>query len=58
MGTIGLIQYVNPSLQFAVAALILSEPVTLWHMIAFPMIWVALAVYSWVSLRPTRANAP
>ena len=46
MATVGLIQYVNPSLQFAVAVLILNEVVTLWHMIAFPLIWVALVIYS------------
>jgi chloramphenicol-sensitive protein RarD len=54
MATVGLIQYVNPSLQFAVAVLILNEVVTLWHMIAFPLIWVALTVYSVATLRAPR----
>jgi chloramphenicol-sensitive protein RarD len=56
MATVGLVQYLNPTLQFAVAALILAEPVTRWHMIAFPMIWVALAIYSVATLR--RAPGP
>jgi chloramphenicol-sensitive protein RarD len=55
---VGLIQYLNPSLQFAVAVLILNEVVTLWHMIAFPLIWLALTIYSAATLRATRAAAP
>jgi chloramphenicol-sensitive protein RarD len=52
MATVGLIQYLNPTLQFLCAVLILDEVVTVWHMIAFPVIWAALAVYSWATLRP------
>ncbi|AHM05161.1 RarD [Roseibacterium elongatum DSM 19469] len=55
MATVGLVQYLNPTLQFATAALILGEVVTPWHMIAFPIIWVALAIYSWATLRQARA---
>jgi chloramphenicol-sensitive protein RarD len=51
MSTIGLVQYLNPTLQFATAVLILGEVITLWHAIAFPIIWLALAIYSWASLR-------
>ncbi len=58
MATVGLIQYVNPSLQFLVAALILAEVVTIWHMIAFPIIWVALTLYSWAALRRAPSEAP
>lgn len=55
MATVGLVQYINPTLQFLVAALVFAEPVTLWHGIAFPLIWVALAFYSWTALRQDRA---
>ncbi|MFW5881640.1 MAG: EamA family transporter RarD [Roseicyclus sp.] len=58
MATVGLIQYLNPTLQFACAALILGEVVTRWHMIAFPLIWAALLVYSAASLRAERPPAP
>lgn len=51
MSTIGLVQYLNPSLQFFCAAVLFGETVTLWHAIAFPIIWVALALYSWATLR-------
>lgn len=45
LSTVGLIQYLNPSLQFAVAALVFAEPVTKWHAVALPLIWGALALY-------------
>ena len=45
--TLGLIQYLNPTLQFLVAVLVFGEVFTKWHAIAFPMIWIGLAIYSW-----------
>ena len=57
MATVGLIQYLNPSLQFAVAVLILNEVITIWHMIAFPVIWLALTLYSVATLRGPRRVA-
>lgn len=52
--TLGLTQYLNPTLQFAVAAFLFNEPFTRWHAIAFPMIWTALALYSLGVLRQDR----
>ncbi len=46
MSTVGVLQYLNPTLQFLAAALVFGEALTLWHAIAFPMIWCALALYS------------
>ena len=43
---VGLIQYVNPTLQFLVAILVFGEPFTVWHGMAFPAIWVALLLFS------------
>lgn len=51
LATVGLVQYVNPTLQFAVAVLVFGEPFTHAHALAFPLIWAALAVYSAASLR-------
>jgi chloramphenicol-sensitive protein RarD len=45
--TLGLIQYLNPTLQFVVAVTLFGERLTQWHAIAFPLIWAALALYSW-----------
>lgn len=55
LASVGLISYLNPSLQFFVAVLILSEPFGLWHAIAFALIWTSLALYSAASWR--QANA-
>jgi len=46
MTSIGLIQYLNPTLQFFCAVLVFAEPFTVWHKFAFPLIWIALVVYS------------
>lgn len=56
MASIGLVQYINPTLQFLVASLIFIEPVTRWHLVALPLIWGALALYSWDSLRQDRRS--
>lgn len=56
LGTVGVIQYLNPTLQATVATVFLLEPLTQWHMIAFPLIWVALAIYSLAAIRQERAS--
>lgn len=54
--TVGLMFYLNPTLQFFCAVLVFGEPFTHWHMIAFAMIWGALALYSGASLRQARVQ--
>ncbi|MBK1636465.1 EamA family transporter RarD [Rhodovulum adriaticum] len=53
--TVGLVQYINPTLQFLVATLVFKEAFTGWHAVAFGLIWTALALYSAESLRQDRA---
>ncbi|WP_164661172.1 EamA family transporter RarD [Tropicibacter sp. Alg240-R139] len=55
LSTIGLLQYINPTLQFLCAVVVFGEPFSEWHAIAFPLIWVALAVFSVSALRQERA---
>jgi chloramphenicol-sensitive protein RarD len=55
LATVGLVQYLNPSLQFLVATLIFQEVFSFWHAIAFAMIWSALAIYTTASLSQDRA---
>lgn len=43
--TLGMLQFLSPTLQFLIAVLIYKERVTVAHMIAFPAIWAALALY-------------
>ena len=46
MATVGLVQYLNPVLQFFCAIVLLGEILTGWHMIAIGLIWTALAFYT------------
>ncbi|WP_417726111.1 EamA family transporter RarD [Roseovarius sp.] len=56
LATVGLVQYLNPSLQFLVATVLFREVFSVWHAIAFGMIWTALAIYTAASLRQDRAS--
>jgi chloramphenicol-sensitive protein RarD len=58
LGTVGLVQYVNPTLQFLCAALVFHEAVTPWHVLALSLIWLGLALYSYASLRRAPAAVP
>jgi chloramphenicol-sensitive protein RarD len=56
LATIGLVQYLNPTLQFG-CAIAMGGVVTTWHALAFPIIWVALIVYSVSVWRSDKAVA-
>ncbi|MFQ1700595.1 EamA family transporter RarD [Loktanella agnita] len=56
MATVGVVQYINPTLQFGCAVLVFGEVFTRWHGIAFPLIWLALAIYSVAAIRQDRAS--
>jgi chloramphenicol-sensitive protein RarD len=47
LSTLGLIQYLSPSLQFAIAVVVYREPFTAAHAAAFACIWTALALLGW-----------
>ena len=44
--TVGLVQYLNPTLQFLIAIFYFKEAFELGHALAFSLIWVALFIYS------------
>jgi chloramphenicol-sensitive protein RarD len=44
--TLGLLQYITPSMHFLMAVVVFGEPFTVAHLITFGCIWTALAVYS------------
>lgn len=54
MVTVGLVQYLNPTLQFLCAAVVFGEPFTTWHAVTFGLIWTALALYSGQALAEER----
>lgn len=56
MTSVGLLQYINPTLQFACAVFVFSEPFGPWHIAAFVLIWTALALYSAAALHQDSAR--
>lgn len=56
LSSIGLVQYLNPTLQFFCAVVIFGEPFGVWHAVSFPMIWMALVVFAIASWRQEKAR--
>jgi len=52
--TLGMLQFLAPTLQFLIAVALYGEPFTAAHAIAFPAIWVALVLYVTALLRAPR----
>ena len=51
LSTIAVLQYTIPTMIFLTAVFVFGEEFDLARMIAFPMIWVALIIYTWSFLR-------
>lgn len=54
LSTIGILQFVAPTLIFLNAVFLFGEPFSRARMIAFPIIWLALIIYSTAMLRHMR----
>ena len=54
--TLGLLQYIAPSLSFLQAVLLFGEPLRPVHFATFSLIWTGCALYAWDSLRAARAR--
>ena len=46
LATVGIIQYLNPSLQFFTAVIIFAEPFTGYQLVPFLFIWTAIILYT------------
>ena len=57
LSTMGFLQYLAPSLQFLLAVMLYGENFTAAHKVAFPLIWIALALYSWDTWRASQDAA-
>ena len=55
MTTIGIMQYIAPTMIMFVAVLVFKEPFGSARAIAFPMIWAALGLYSYSMFRSRKA---
>ena len=54
LSTLGILQYLSPTLQFILAVLVFDEPVTAGALVSFSLIWVAIALY----LQGNRTKTP
>lgn len=54
--TMGFLQYVTPTCHFLLAVFAFGEPIASRDLISFGLIWIALVIYSWDSIRAYRAG--
>lgn len=57
LSTIGILQYIAPTMIFLTAVLVFGEPFGRAQAIAFPLIWVALVIYSIPMIRQMKNKA-
>lgn len=55
--TLGLLQYIAPSMQFLLGVFVYNEPFTRQQLVGFVLIWLALVIYSAESLNNYRQNS-
>jgi chloramphenicol-sensitive protein RarD len=56
LSTIGIMQYIAPTMIFLIAVFVFHEPFGTARMIAFPLIWAGLFLYSWSMLKGSGAR--
>lgn len=54
LGTIGLMQYLAPSMTFVLAVFLFDEPFTPDHAVTFGLIWTGLVLFTWAGWRHYR----
>lgn len=57
LSTIGLLQYIAPVLQFMCGVLVAKETMPTSRWIGFSIVWLALAIFTYDSIRAARATA-
>jgi chloramphenicol-sensitive protein RarD len=57
LATVGMLMYINPTLQFATAIWIFGEPLQTVRLVSFALIWAGLAVFSFSLWRKVRRPA-
>ncbi|MBY3416641.1 EamA family transporter RarD [Rhizobium laguerreae] len=56
LSTIGIMQYIAPTMILLIAVFVFHEPFGTARMIAFPLIWAGLFLYSWSMLKGSRGR--
>jgi chloramphenicol-sensitive protein RarD len=54
LATVGVLMYVNPTLQFLTAIWLFDEPLQPARVVTFGLIWAGLLVFSWSAWRKAR----
>jgi chloramphenicol-sensitive protein RarD len=55
LSTLGVVQYVGPTIQFLIGVFVFHEPFTHDRVVGFSCIWIALAIYMIDGLRRNHA---
>jgi chloramphenicol-sensitive protein RarD len=56
LSVLGILQFITPSLQFLVGAVVFGEPVSPLRLVSFVLIWIGLAVFTAEAWRRARAR--
>ncbi len=56
LSTVGFLQYIGPTCMFLLAVFVYQEQLSDAQLIAFPLIWFGLAIYSWDAIRNRPAS--
>jgi chloramphenicol-sensitive protein RarD len=54
--TVGLLQYISPSIVFLIAVFVFREPMNELRWLSFMLIWLGLAVFSYAALKEDRSR--
>jgi chloramphenicol-sensitive protein RarD len=54
LATVGMLMYINPTLQFLTAVWLFGEPMQVARLVSFGLIWLGLLVFSWSMWRKYR----
>lgn len=57
LATVGMLMYINPTMQFLTAIYLFDEPLQTARLISFSLIWISLLVFSWSTWRKYRTAA-
>lgn len=56
LSTIGLLQYIAPTLQFLLGVIVFNEQLSADALVGFMLVWLALAVYTWDNIRASESS--
>lgn len=57
LSTLGIMQYIAPTLIFLIGLLVFKEPFSKWQFVAFMLIWSALIIYTWATLKQVKKSS-